>query len=120
MPSTELRVNSDEEKCRKSIQRFRFSHPSCEGQVTGLFWRKAVEAFAKGDFICSVILACVTAELAHKTKLREQGAETRRPDGKSKTWSKLIHRYEKDKEIRRIANEIRDEYRNIWVHPNYE
>ncbi|MEM2107432.1 MAG: hypothetical protein QXI59_03520 [Candidatus Bathyarchaeia archaeon] len=101
--SPELHLNHDEERCWKDIQRFRFSHPSPEGQVIGLFWRKAVEAFAKGDFICSIILAGVTSELAHKTRLHEQGAKIKRPNGRPKSWKKLIDQYGKSDEIKLLT-----------------
>ncbi|MEM3381520.1 MAG: hypothetical protein QXQ11_05110 [Candidatus Bathyarchaeia archaeon] len=62
-----------------------------------------VEAFAKGDFICSIILAGVTSELAHKTRLHEQGAKIKRPNGRPKSWKKLIDQYGKSDEIKLLT-----------------
>jgi len=35
-------------------------------------------------------------------------------------WGKLIEYDEKDEDIKKIAKEIKDKYRNIWVHPDLD
>jgi hypothetical protein len=115
-----LRLSTDEEKRWKDIREFRFSHGTPERQFTLLFWRKALDAFEESNFICSSIMAGIASELAHKTRLVEQGVEMRKPNGRFQIWNDLINQYEKDDETKRIATKIKDEYRNVWIHPNYE
>jgi hypothetical protein len=115
-----LNLTPEEKKRWENIQNFRFSPPLRGGRVISLFWRSAVEAFGCGAFICSSVLAGVTAELAHKMKLREQGVNIERKGGRSKMWGKLIEYDEKDEDIKKIAKEIKDKYRNIWVHPDLD
>jgi len=74
-----------------------------------LFWRTALEEFIKDDLICSIILAGITAELAHKAKLGKRG-----------NWGTLIEKYEKDERIKEKADRIRLDYRNVWVHADIE
>jgi len=35
-------------------------------------------------------------------------------------WGELIEYDEKDEDIKKIAREIKDKYRNIWVHPDLD
>jgi hypothetical protein len=35
-------------------------------------------------------------------------------------WGELIQYDEKDEDIKKIAREIKDKYRNIWVHPDLD
>lgn len=79
-----------------------------------------MEAFGQGAFLCSSILAGITAELAHKTRLQEQGVEMRGSNGRQKAWGRLIEFDEKDEYVRKVAKEIKDKHRNIWVHPDLE
>jgi len=115
-----LNLTPDEKKRWENIQNFRFSPPPRGGRVISLFWRSAVEAFGCGAFICSSVLAGVTAELAHKMKLRKQGVSIQRKRGRPKMWGELIEYDEKDEDIKKIAREIKDKYRNIWVHPDLD
>ncbi len=62
----------------------------------------------------------MTAELAQKTKLRDQGIEMKKPDGHRKSWNDLIKYDEKEDEIKKIAARIKDDYRNKWIHPNLD
>jgi hypothetical protein len=97
-----LNLNDDEKKRWKEVQEFRFPHASRRRQVTDFFWRQSVEAFRQGAFLCSSILAGITAELAHETRLRELGVVD-----------------EKDECAKEIAKEIKDS-RNMWVHPDLD
>jgi len=115
-----LNLSNDERKRWKKIQEFAFSHATPGRQVTNFFWRQSVEAFDQGAFLCSSILASITAELAHKTSLKEQGVEMKEKDGRPKMWGRLIQCDEKDEDIKKIAIEIKDRYRNVWAHPDYE
>ena len=115
-----LNLNDDEKKRWKEVQDFRFPHSSRRRQVTDFFWRQSVEAFRQGAFLCSSILAGITAELAHKTRLHELGVETRDERGRSKTWHTLIECDEKDECAKEIAKEIKDSYRNMWIHPDLD
>ena len=82
--------------------------------MVNFFWDKTKEAYSETSFLCSIILAGITAELAHKTRLREEYVKT-----KGRIWAELI-KCEKDGETRRIAKQIKDDYRNVWVHPDLE
>ena len=115
-----LNLTPEEKKCWENIRNFRFSPPRRGGGMIRIFWRSAVEAFDCAAFICSCVLAGITAELAHKMKLQEQRVEMTRNDGSPKSWSQLIEGDEKDKDIKKIAREIKDKHRNIWVHPNLD
>ncbi len=114
-----LNLNDDEKKRWGKIKEFSFPHASRGRQVTDFFWKRSVEAFCEGAFLCSSILAGITAELAHKTRLRERGVEMRR-DGRAKPWGRLIEFDEKDECVREIAKEIKDKHRNVWVHADLE
>ena len=103
-----LNLDDDEEKRWKAIQEFGFPHASRGRQVTDFFWKKSVEAFNQGAFLSSTILAGITAELAHKTRLREQGIEMRDTKGRPKAWSMLIECDEKNENVREIAKSIKD------------
>jgi len=115
-----LNLGDDERRRWKEIQEFAFSHAAPGRQVTNFFWRQSVEAFDRGAFLCSSILAGITAELAHKTRLKEQGVEIKEKDGRPKTWGSLIQCDKKNEHIKKIAMEIKDRYRNVWVHPDHE
>jgi hypothetical protein len=115
-----LNLSGEEQKRWKEIQEFVFHHAPRRRQVTELFWKKSVEAFGRGDFLSSSILAGITAELAHKTRLLEQGVEMRGKNGRRKSWHELIKHDEKDEDIRKIAKEIKDKHRNVWVHPDLD
>ena len=117
--SPTLNLTVEERKLLKDIQSVRVTDPSHEGQLINSLWKRAVNAL-ECDLICSHILAGITAELAHKKRLREQGAEMKYPNGSWKSWSDLIKKYEKNEKIRDKANKIRVDYRNVWVHPNLE
>jgi len=97
-----LNLNDDEKKRWKEVQEFRFPHASPGRQVTDFFWRQSVEAFRQGAFLCSSILAGITAELARKTRARELGVVD-----------------EKDECAEEIAKAIKDS-RNMWVHPDLD
>ena len=115
-----LSLDDDEKKRWKEVQEFGFPHASRRRQVTDFFWKKSVEAFGQGAFLCSSILAGITAELAHRTRLREQGVEMRKTNGRPKSWGELIKCDEKDQNVREIAKDIKDKYRNMWVHPDID
>lgn len=110
-----VKLTPEEEKRWKEIQNFRFPHHTQRRQLTEFFWKKAVEAFGEPAFLCSFILAGITAELAHRTKLLEQGVNMTR----FTSWSNLIQK-ERDKETKKLAQEIKDNYRNVWVHVDPE
>ena len=63
-------------------------------------------------------MAGITAELAHRTKLLEQGVGTR-GNAQFRSWDGLIKK-EKDEQTRELAQEIKDKYRNVWVHVDPE
>lgn len=110
-----LNLTPDEETTWKNIQDFRF--PTAQRrQVTKLFWTMAVEAFGKYLFICSFVLAGMTAELAYKEKLREQGVKTKRGE----LWGNVIKHYPMEEKTKKLAREIKDKYRNPWVHADID
>ena len=111
-----LNLMPEEEATWKNIQDFRLPYTTQRRQVTKLFWAIAVEAFGKGLFICSFVLAGITAELAYKTKLREQGVEIER----RQPWGEVINHYAMEEETKKLATEIKEKYRNPWVHANID
>jgi len=63
-------------------------------------------------FIATVVLAGITTEFAHRTKLEERGKEI-----KNKTWKDLIDEDNSvDQSTKDLLHDIRKKYRNPWIH----
>lgn len=120
MSRPNLKLNPNEQRLWEGVQALRVTDPSREGLFIRSFWNKAVTAYCDLDFVSSIVLVGITAELAHRTKLRKQNVEMYWKNGRPKLWGDLIERDEKDKEIQKIAREIKDKHRNVWVHPDVE
>jgi len=120
MSRPNLNLKPNEQRLWEGVQALRVTDTSREGQFIGFFWNKAVTAYRNFDFVASIVLAGITAELSHRTKLRKQKVKMYLERGKPKLWGYLIDHDEKDKKIQKITRKIKDPHRNTWIHPDVE
>jgi len=118
MSRPNLNLTPKEEELWNKIQRLQVVKTSREKQFIDFFWKKAVTAYEDGEFVASIVLAGITAELSHRTRLREKKMKMYLKRGKPKPWGYLIDHDERDKKIQKITREIKDKHRNVWVHPD--
>jgi len=120
MSRPKLNLTPEEQRLWEDVQILRITDTSRDGRFIGFFWNKAVTAYRNLDFVSSIVLAGITAELAHRTKLCKQNVEMCWKNRRPKLWGDLIKYNEKDKQIQKIAKEIKDPHRNTWIHPDVE
>jgi len=59
----------------KEIEDFKNKIPGSEGRIIRFLWRQAVKCYKQDNFLATVVLCGILAEVTHRFKVQEKGME---------------------------------------------